>query len=328
MVADPSLATSAPAIPALEIGGTHVTAAVVDLSIGVVIESTRVRRSLPSDAPAPDVIRTLRDAAGPVAAAAGRDVTLGVAIPGPFDYARGIGRFEGVAKFESLAGLDLGAALLAGMDGVVDRIVFLNDADAFVLGEWAWGAAAGHRRAAGVTLGTGIGSGFLDDGRVVVDGPLVPPEGSVHRLSIDGQPLEEAVSRRALLRRARLAIGELPTDADVLDVARMAQAGEPRARRVFDDALGQLGAALAPWLVRFEASVLVVGGSIAGSWELVEPPLVHALRRVEPALASLPVRRAANPEDSALIGAAVHASAVAGTAMVDRYRPVPRPSRK
>ncbi len=297
-------------IPALEVGGTHVTAAVIDLSAGQVLKPTRSRRPLGSDGPATDVIRTLLEVAAPVAAAAGRNATLGVAIPGPFDYARGIGRFEGVAKFESLTGLDVGAALRAGLDGMVERIAFLNDADAFVLGEWAWGAAAGHRRVAGVTLGTGVGSGFLDDGRVVVDDPLVPPDGSVHLLSIDGLPLEEAVSRRALRRRARLAIEELPADADVLDVAMLARAGDRRARRVFDDAFAALGSALAPWLARFEASVLVVGGSMAGSWDLIRPPLLGALRRAEPALAGLAVRRAAHPEDSALIGAAVHAWAV------------------
>ena len=295
-------------VPALEVGGSHVTGAVVDLSAGRVLEPTRRRRPLDSDGPATDVIRTMIDVAAPVAAAAGPNATLGVAIPGPFDYARGIGRFERVAKFESLAGLDVGAALGAGLDGMLVRIAFLNDADAFVLGEWAWGAAAGHQRAAGVTLGTGVGSGFLDEGRVVVDGPLVPPDGSVHLLSMDGQALEEAVSRRALLRQAHLAIEELRADADVVDVATQARAGDRRAQRVFDDAFWVLGCALAPWLARFEASVLVVGGSMAGSWDLVRPPLLDALRRTEPALAGLAVSRAAHPEDSALIGAAVHAS--------------------
>ena len=297
-------------IPALEVGGTHVSAAVVDLSTGQVLEPTRSRRPLGSDGPAADVIRTLLEVAAPVAAAAGGNATLGVAIPGPFDYARGIGRFAGVAKFESLTGLDVGAALRAGLQGMVARITFLNDADAFVLGEWAWGAAAGHRRVVGVTLGTGVGSGFLDEGRIVVDDPRVPPDGSVHLLSIDGLALEEAVSRRALLRRARLAIGELPADADVLDVAMLARAGDRRARRVFYDGFAVLGSALAPWLARFEASVLVVGGSMAGSWDLVRPPLLGALLRAEPALAGLAVRRAAHPEDSALIGAAVHARTV------------------
>ncbi len=294
-------------VPALEVGGTHVTSAVVDLATGRVLEPTRGRRALRSDGPATEIIRTLVEAAAPVVAVRGPNATLGVAMPGPFDYARGIGRFEGVAKFESLTGLDVGAALRAGLGGTVARVAFLNDADAFVLGEWTWGAAAGHRRAVGITLGTGIGSGFLDEGRAVSDGPLVPPDGSVHLLTIDGRPLEEVVSARALRRQARRAIAELPGDADVVDIAVLARAGDRRARRVFDDALAGLGAALAPWLARFEASVLVVGGSMVGSWDLIRPPLVAALRRAEPALAGLAVHPAARPEDSALIGAAVHA---------------------
>ncbi len=297
-------------IAALEVGGTHVTAALVDPSSGQVLEGTRSRRPLDSDGPATEIMRTLLEVAAPVAAAAGWNATLGVAIPGPFDYARGIGRFEGVAKFESLRGLDLGTALRAGLDGMVAQVAFLNDAAAFVLGEWAWGAASGHRRVVGVTLGTGVGSGFLDDGRVVADGALVPPDGSVHLLSIGGLPLEDAVSRRALLRRARVAIDELAADADVLDVATLARAGDRRARGVFDDAFALLGSVLAPWLARFEATALVVGGSMAGSWDLVEPPLVQAVRRDEPLLAGIVVRRAAHPEDSALIGAAAHASAM------------------
>jgi glucokinase len=306
-----SLIRSPRLIPAVEVGGTHVTAAVVDQSSGQVLESTRSRLPLDPDGPARVIIRTLLDVAAPVAAAVGGNATLGIAIPGPFDYARGIGRFEGVAKFGSLTGLDVGAALRAGLDEVVVRIAFLNDAAAFALGEWAWGAAAGHRRMAGVTLGTGVGSSFLDDGRVVVDDPHVPPDGSVHLLSIDGLPLEEVISRRALLRRARLAIDDLPADADVLDVAKLARAGDRRARRLFDDAFAGLGSVLAPWLARFEATVLVVGGSMTGSWDLVRPPLLGALRRDEPSLAGLAVLRAAHTETSALIGAASHAYAVA-----------------
>jgi glucokinase len=91
----------------------------------------------------------------------------------------------------------------------------------------------------------------------------------------------------------------------------LARAGDGRARRLFDDAFAGLGSALAPWLTRFGATVLVVGGSIAGSWDLVLPPLLGALRRDEPSLVGLAVRRAAHTETSALIGAASHAWAVA-----------------
>jgi predicted NBD/HSP70 family sugar kinase len=295
-------------VPVLEVGGTHVTAALVDLAAGHVVEGTRQRQLLDAGGAAADVIASLVGAARPIIAPIAPCWVLGVAIPGPFDYDRGVGRYEGVAKFEALNGLDVRDALRAGLRDMVTDVAFINDADAFVLGEWSFGAAAGHRRAAGITLGTGVGSGFVEDGHVVSDDARVPPDGSVHQLTIEGQPLEETVSRRALIRRARESVDELPPGADVIDIAVLARAGNRSALRVFDDAFLALGAALAPWLARFEATVLVVGGSITGSWDIIERPLVRGMELAEPALTRLLTRRAERPEDSALIGAAVHAS--------------------
>lgn len=84
-----------------------------------------------------------------------------------------------------------------------------------------------------------------------------------------GAPLEESVSRRAILAR----FGD--PSADVRDIADLARAGQRRARRVLDDAFTTLGSVLAPRLTAFGATTLVVGGSMAGSWDLVAPAL-HA----------------------------------------------------
>ena len=50
-----------------------------------------------------------------LSAAAGQ--RWGVAIPGPFDYERGIGLFADVGKFEALCGVDVREALAAGLPG-------------------------------------------------------------------------------------------------------------------------------------------------------------------------------------------------------------------
>jgi glucokinase len=67
------------------------------------------------------------------------------------------------------------------------------------LGEWVAGAARGYARVVAITLGTGVGSAFLDAGTVVSSGPTVPPNGDVYRLFINGCPLEQAVSNRAIV---------------------------------------------------------------------------------------------------------------------------------
>ena len=88
-----------------------------------------------------------------------------VAVPGPFDYEQGIGLFRDVGKFDSLYGVDVRHGLLTRIRPAPDTIRFLNDADAFGVGEYAAGAARGHDRAVCITLGTGVGSAFLDRGR-------------------------------------------------------------------------------------------------------------------------------------------------------------------
>ena len=291
-----------PAVPALEIGGTHVAGAMVDLGRSVVVDGTRIRLSLDADGTAESIVATILECADRLAATPGS--TWGVAIPAPFDYVTGTGGFEGVAKFGSLRGVNVGRRLLDGLP-TDSSVVFLNDADAFLMGERAAGAAVGYARVAGITLGTGIGSAFLADGRIVSAGPDVPPEGEVHLLLIDDRPLEDTVSRRAIVaayERLSGSAGSEPTP-DVREIADLARHGDAAARAAIDGPLEKLGHALAPWLERFGATALVVGGSMAGSWDLVEP----ALRTGIPNRVAL--LRARLPDEAALIGAALHATA-------------------
>jgi glucokinase len=299
-------------VPALEIGGTHAAAALVDVEAGRIVGDTTQRLPLTASAPAEEIIDTVARCASAIGAGSG--ATWGVAVPGPFDYARGIGRFQGVGKFESLNGVDVERALSLAIRPRPSRLLFLNDGDAFLLGEWAVGAAAEHDRAVALTLGTGVGSAFLDGGAIVDSRADVPPEGRVDLLEIAGRPLEETVSRRAILAQyAHRQDGVSAPAEDVRHVAQRALEGEAAARAVFDNAFESLGRVLAPWLVRFEATILVVGGAMANSWELVEGPLRGGLCAAEPTLRgrTLVVRGRLGAE-AALYGAA-HAVAVSLT---------------
>ncbi|MDV9172486.1 ROK family protein, partial [Streptomyces sp. W16] len=245
-------------IPVLEIGGTHVTAALVDLRDGRI--SSRTREPLDADGDAEAILGAVRHCADGLSVSPG--ARWGVAVPGPFDYARGIALFRGVGKFDALYGIDVRAALLHRLRQRPGEVVFLNDAHAFLTGEWSAGTVREHRRAVGITLGTGVGSAFLVDGRICDQGPGVPPEGRMDLTEIDGRPLEDTVSRRAILAR----YGD--PAADVRDIAERARAGEERARQALDGAFTGLGAVLGPRLLAFGATALVVGGSMARSWDL------------------------------------------------------------
>lgn len=284
-------------IPVLEIGGTHVTAAWVDELLWRIVPGSRHRLPLDSAGTAAEILATIASGARRLGPLGGH--TLGVAIPGPFDYALGVGRFSGVAKFDALNGVDVRARLLAALPGPPAGVRFLNDATAFGLGEWIAGAARRHDRVVALTIGTGIGSAFLASGRIVADGDTVPPEGRVDLLRIGGAPLEDVVSRRAIL--ADYARRDDATGLDVADIAKRARTGEPAARDVFDAASGALGTAIAPWLRRFAAQVLVIGGTVAASWDLVGPPLQAAVGGP-----GIPVVRARHLEEAGEIGTAWH----------------------
>lgn len=288
--------------PVIEVGGSHATAALVDRATGRIDHQRHVGLDPAMDADA------LLDAVAGLARSlpAPSDATWGIAIPGPFDYTTGIGRFRDVGKFESLDGVDVGAELAARI-GHPGGLRFVNDAAAFGLGESRWGAGAGHRRSVAITLGTGLGSAFLADGELVTAGDSVPPEGFLHLATFAGRPLEETVSTRALLASYHARGGG--SARTVAAVASLAAAGDETARAVFADTYRCLGYALAEWIERFRPSVVVVGGGITRAWALVRDPLVQGLAEARSQARELPVLASADTLASALRGAALAASA-------------------
>jgi glucokinase len=270
------------AVAALDIGGTHVSAARVDLSTGSVDSLVRVDYQ-------PDAERrVLLDAILGAASSTGTVDAVGVAAPGPFDYERGICTVRGLGKLEGIYGVDLRTELARELDMPAEAIVFLNDAEAFLLGEAAYGAARGHSRAIGLTLGTGLGSAFLVDGAIVHDGAGVPPGGEIHVLSFRGAPVEERISARGLRARAG---GGL----DVREFAEAARAGDVRAWEAFSGFAADLAEFLAPTIEAFAPGCVVVGGSMSRAWDLIGG-----------ALEAVP---AARLDEAALLGAALSTSA-------------------
>lgn len=267
-------------IGALDIGGTHVSAARVDVAAGAVDQASRLRLQLPSDADRGELIAHIVRAARSLAVS-----RIGVAVPGPFDYERGISLIR--HKLAALYGLDLRRELTDALPAL-HSAAFVNDADAFLLGEWWAGAARGHERAIGVTLGTGLGSAFLANGEIVREAPL-------YLVPFRGAPVEDAISRRGLL--ARYSGGG---EVDAEDVATRARVGDEEAAAAFAGFAGDLAEFLEPPVREFAPTCLVVGGSIARAWDLIGPVLESAFPR-------LVVSAARSIDDAPLLGAALKA---------------------
>ena len=182
---------------------------------------------------------------------------IAMAFPGPFDYARGIPRMRGLAKYESIYGVALPEALEA--DGVsAEGWAFINDVSAYALGACA--LLPPSHRALCVCLGTGAGSAFLLNGQLCTDEAQgIPENGWIYALPYKASILDDYLSDRGIraLSRSMLAQTLSPRELN-RDLADYAPVW---------DAFGQdLVCGLEPVLLRFHATDLVLGGKISLAW--------------------------------------------------------------
>jgi glucokinase len=283
-------------VGALEIGGSHVSAGRVDIA-GSRLDPSGVRRFyLETGSSREKLLSTISKAA--VEAALPSIDRWGVATPGPFDYENGVAKIRGVGKLDSLYGVDLRERLARDL-GLArpERVRFLNDAHAFVLGEWWAGGARGHERAMGITLGTGLGSGFLADGQIIMSGPDVPPAARLDLVPFRGGAVEDVLSSRGI-------VAAYGGSLDVAEIALRAHDGDVGALAMFRGFGSALGEFLSPWVIRFAPSCLLFGGSIARAWDL----FVDAFSGACPPAARLDRCSPADQiEEAPLLGAALHA---------------------
>jgi glucokinase len=170
-----------------------------------------------------------------------------------------------------------------------------------------WRQLPDMKRFVAITIGTGLGSGFIEDGRAVTSGDQVPPAGEAWNLPYGDGILEDHVSSRAVTTSygTRPDGGGLPGPGKTArEVSALEAEGDETAIAPFR-AMGEaLGSGLVPVLARFEPEAIVIGGKVGRSVELFAPAMRQALAGA--GLPNLPVIPAA-PGNMAIGGAARHA---------------------
>jgi len=253
-----------------DVGGSHVAAAVCQdesYRLGPVVSAPH-----PAEQSGDAFIHLLYSLGIEASSSGNRMAGAELAVPGPFDFSAGISLMK--HKLPYLYGIDLGSRLAERFGWQSGQVRFLLDSAAFLLGEIGTGAARGVPRSVGITLGTGIGSAFAVDGRVVTEGPGVPHGGEIWNLAYEDGIIEDYVSTRAIQRNYKLRTGALP---DVAKIAAEAAEDEDAAA-VFIEFGHQLGLALRMKLTAFNPQVVVIGGGISRSSHLF---LSAALKELE-----------------------------------------------
>jgi glucokinase len=149
----------------VDIGGSHITAGWVDLEKAVVLKDTLTRKSIDSNGSAESIISgwcsVLQDS---LQHKVQDNTRIGIAMPGPFDYAGGISYMQEQGKFKSLYGMNVRHLLAKKLLLPAENFIFINDAESFLQGEVLGGAGKGYATVLGLTLGTGLGAALYNGG--------------------------------------------------------------------------------------------------------------------------------------------------------------------
>ena len=215
-----------------------------------------------------EIIAALREAVGPTEGLR----KLGVAIPGPFDY--GQGTFLMKHKFAAVYGESF--RTLAGIPDSV-TIKYHHDVNAALQGAQRM-LGLMKDNAALVTLGTGLGFSYAVKGIIQYAKNGSPARGLWDMQMLDGRILEDRISARGISATyARLSGINGLTPKEIADLAHQ---GDANAIETYRSTGAILGGALRVILGDMTLKVLLVGGGIAESLDLINAPLEQALDNV------------------------------------------------
>lgn len=284
-----------------DIGGSHISCAAVDIVSYRILRETIVERKVNNKAPANEIIAVWADALSAAVNSFTREKLIGIGfgMPGPFDYVKGISYITGVAKYENLYGCNVKEEVIKALnlpDNVPVR--FMNDVSSFAVGEALVGKAAAYNRSMSITLGTGFGSAFISNHIPIVDGPDVPKLGCVYHLPYKDSIADDYFSTRWFIKSYNTLTGQ-----DMKGVKELAEkaSSDQIAMNLFQVFGDNLGTFLAPWLMRFKAEIVVVGGNISNSYNLFGARFEKRLRQES---CDCRVALSELKEDAALLGAA------------------------
>ena len=291
----------------IDVGGTKVAAGVITLPEGRI----RVRRQIPTDperggtAVLRDVCQLAQDLASEASSLNLRVAAIGMGVCELVDTAGDIASANCVAW----KGPEVREQLSAIAPTIIEA-----DVRAASLAEAMFGAGKPHRIFVYLTVGTGIASCLVIDGRpftgargatgTVASSPL--PHWGLSDDSGVTMTLEQIASGPALVARFRLLRGQAQSGQEVIAAAA---AGNASASRVVRSAARALGATIA-WLVNvLDPEAVVIGGGLGLSdgpyWQDLQ---ASAREHIWSDLhRGLPIVRAATRLDAGLLGAAAAA---------------------
>lgn len=272
----------------VDIGGTHISCCLVDMANNHILEESFARAEVRSNDKMQVILKDWLAAIKKSLSYSNGNVQVGIAMPGPFDYDKGICWMQNLHKYDALYGVDVKEMLSILLNFNPSKIRFINDASSYLLGEVYFGVARGEQNVVGVTLGTGLGSAQWQNGKLI-DGDLwcTPyAEGTA----------EDYMAARWLIHEYFARTGTL------LDgVKDLAAINSPMVDEIFQHYGENLAKIILQRYQNQLPEVVVVGGNIAKAWDRFIP---HAHAYFKSQNHNITCLHASLGERAALLGAA------------------------
>jgi glucokinase-like ROK family protein len=318
----------------VDFGATHLSVLIADLSTRI-LEETEIQLDIqqgPKSSLA-QADRLVREMLAQTGLGLKDVLAFGVGFPGPI---------------VSEEGMVLAPPIMPGWDRYPIRktleewwgspVSLNNDAELGVLGEWAAGAGRGERNLAYIKVGTGIGCGLLLDGQIYRG--ITGSAGEIGHLTLDENGplcncgnkgcLEALAGGWAIARQAREAVqkGQKTLLASIQpaegitarEVAAAARKGDLLSQQILGQAGGHIGIALAGLVNLFNPGMIIIGGGVAQTGDILLEPIRQAVQRRSLPAATRVVRitTAMLGRRSSSLGAVIQALTIALHQVADR----------
>ena len=276
-------------VGAIDLGGTSVRAAVVDVNGGITgFVAGATEASQGPDAVIDRIVAVLRNSLTRAAVDISELVAVGIGAPGPLDWDTGV-----IHEAPNLPGWKE-VPLAARIADATGLPTFLeNDANAAALAENQYGVARGSENMLYITVSTGVGGGLILDGElwhgaygsagefghmtVDFEGPLCDcgNRGCIEAIAAGPDIAAWVVKQIAAGRSSSLSS---QTDLSGRDVVEAAQQGDALAVSALERAGRAVGFGVVNVAHLVNLDTVVIGGGIANAGDLLFDPIRATVR--------------------------------------------------
>lgn len=278
----------------VDLGGTNIVAGVVDSYYKILAKGKRKTACpRPANEILDDIAACVREAVAEAGISMDDVQSIGIGTPGSINKRMGIIEYANNLGFEKVPARDI-------LLNYFDKPIYLeNDANCAALGEAVAGVGGNVENFVAITLGTGVGSGIVVNGKIVNGCNDAGGEMGHSVIVVDGEPCtcgrkgcwEAYSSATALVRQTKACMQDnkdslmweiVGGDIDKVN-GRTAfdgmRKGDTAAKHVVDRYIKYLAAGITNAVNVFQPDVLCIGGGIGNEGETLLSPIREYVER-------------------------------------------------